>query len=106
MVDYKTNIHIYTFTQTQFDIDRYLVRDEKKKAGIYSLQWGGGRHMCLGTRFATMEILFVVREIFSKYTLTKITEGVETSKSQLGTSDKPTRPVYIAVAKKGNFQMK
>ena len=93
-------MHTRTHTHTQFDIDRYLIREEKKKAGIFSLQWGGGRHPCLGTKFATMEILLVVREVFSKYTLTKVTEEVETSKSQLGTSEKPTSPVYITVVEK------
>ena len=92
---------MYICTHTQFDIDRYLVRDEKKKAGIYSLQWGGGRHVCMGTKFAMMEIYLVVHQVFSKYTLTKITEEVEMRKEQLGFPAKPANSVYIKVVEKG-----
>jgi cytochrome P450 len=77
-----------------------LVRDEKKKAGIYSLQWGGGRHVCMGTRFAMMQIYLVLHQLFSKYTLTKVTEEVEMRKNQLGTIGKPAGPVYIKVVEK------
>lgn len=81
----------------KFDIDRYLVRDEKKKAGFFVLQWGGGRHQCLGQGFATMEILLVLRELFSTCEVQRVTEVVEVRKCQLGTTDKPVQPVYVKV---------
>lgn len=83
-----------------FDPDRFLVRNEKKAAGIYALQWGGGRHPCLGASFATLEILLVLRELFTMCEVQRMTETVTMSKSQLGTSDKPLQPVYVRVVPK------
>ncbi|GAB5034443.1 cytochrome p450 [Nannochloropsis oceanica] len=97
-----------------FDIDRFLVRDEKKKAGIFALQWGGGRHPCLGARFAALEILLVLREVFGEegkgegkgMRLWRVTEEVEVSKGQVGTSDKPVHPVYVGVLLKGEEEVR
>lgn len=60
-----THPHLYPTTPEAFDIDRYLVRDEKRKhAGGLGLQWGGGRHPCVGQRFATSEILLLLHTLF------------------------------------------
>eukprot|EP00624_Nannochloropsis_granulata_P007661 evm.model.NODE_8940_length_13916_cov_28.359657.1 len=98
----------------EFDIDRFLVREEKKKAGLFALQWGGGRHPCLGARFAVLEILLVLRDIFGEegkgggrgMRLRRVTEEVEVSKGQLGTSDKPVHPVYVSVHVKGEGEVR
>ena len=108
---------VYKQNPTQFDIDRYLPpRDEKAAAGPFALQWGGGRHVCLGSKYAQLEILAVMAALFEGWRVERPTaqEGEtataataadywnqpgapEVSKSQLGTADKPTRPVWVRV---------
>lgn len=114
-----THPRLYPTDPEAFDIDRYLVRDEKRKhAGALGLQWGGGRHPCVGQRFATGEILLLLHTLFSHWRVERVVmeggstppqqagkgaptsywERAETppvSKSQLGTTDKPTRPVFV-----------
>lgn len=119
-----THPRLYPTNPLQFDVDRYLVRDEKRKhAGTLGLQWGGGRHVCVGQKFATSEILLLVHTLFAHWRVEPVAvaaegapkrkrgqaaEGTgaaptyweragnpEVSKSQLGTTDKPTRPVFI-----------
>lgn len=117
-----THPQLYPSSPTQFDVDRYLVRDEKRKhAGAFALQWGGGRHVCLGARFAQWEILVLLHTLFTHWRVERVVDAAaersttappriggmepppywgqvgspEVSKSQLGTADKPTRPVCV-----------
>jgi len=80
-----------------------LLREEKEKAGPFALQWGGEKDPCLGARFAVLEIVLVMREVYGEggreggrgRGMRRVTEVVEVSKRQLGTSDKPVHPVYV-----------
>lgn len=118
-----THPRLYPTNPTQFDLDRYLERDEQRAhAGALALQWGGGRHLCLGAKFAQWEMLVLVHELFTHWRVERVVEvdahrsstdarvggeeeepppywaqvgSPEVSKSQLGTVDKPTRPVYV-----------
>lgn len=113
-----THPRLYPINPQQFDVDRYLVRDEKRThAGAFGLQWGGGRHVCLGAKFATLEILVLLHALFCGWEVERVGAGdhgsdwagavpppywaqpgsPEVSKSQLGTADKPTKPVYCAL---------
>ena len=80
----------------KFDPTRFSEeRDEKKKAGFFWVAWGAGRHPCLGTRFATLEILVTVGAILPLLELSLPTKHVDISKGQMGTADKPIKPVRL-----------
>ena len=81
----------------RFDIERHLMEREKKRADLSALQWGGGRHPCLGARFAVMEMVMIMRRVYQGGNVRRVTEMIETHRGQLGTSDKPVRPVYVAL---------
>lgn len=116
-----THLQLYPTNPTWFDVDRYLVWDEKRKhAGAFALQWGGGRKVCLMANFAQWEILVLLHAPLTHWRVKRVVDmvaeqstasprvgGVELSSywaqvgsptvstSQLGTADKPTRPVYV-----------